>query len=163
MSLSITAGRWVTLRYRISDAQGEPIEPGERELTYLHGGYGAVLAGIERALEGHEAGHSAALQLEPEDAFGDYDASLVHLAPRAGFPDDLEEGMGFQKVPGMPELDHDGHVYIATEFTEDTVVLDGNHPLAGLALRFELRVISVAEASEEDIERERRLAEDEAD
>ena len=63
----------------------------------------------------------------------------------------------------MPELDDDGHVYIATEFTEDTVVLDGNHPLAGLALRFELRVISVGEASEEDIERERRLAEDEAD
>jgi FKBP-type peptidyl-prolyl cis-trans isomerase SlyD len=54
-------------------------------------------------------------------------------------------------------------VYIATEFTEDTVVLDGNHPLAGLALRFELRVISVSEASEADIERERRLAEDDAD
>ena len=163
MSLSIAAGRWVTLRYRISDAQGEPIESGERELTYLHGGYGAVLPGIEQALEGQVAGHAAALALEPEDAFGDYDASLVHLAPRTGFPADLETGMGFQKVPGLPELDGDGRVYIATDFTDDTVVLDGNHPLAGMALRFEIRVISVAEASEEDIERERRMADDSDD
>jgi len=160
MSMTIAAGRWVTLRYRIRDAQGEAIEAGERELTYLHGGYGAVLPGIEQALEGHAAGHATTLDLEPEDAFGDYDASLVHLAPRAGFPDDLEAGMGFQKVPGMPELDGDGNVYIATEFTDDTVVLDGNHPLAGMALRFELKVMSVAQASDEDIERERLLAED---
>jgi FKBP-type peptidyl-prolyl cis-trans isomerase SlyD len=162
MSMTIAAGRWVTLRYRIRDAQGEPIEAGERELTYLHGGYGAVLPGIEQALEGYGAGHAATVDLEPEDAFGDYDASLVHLAPRAGFPDDLEAGMGFQKVPGMPELDGDGNVYIATEFTDDTVVLDGNHPLAGMALRFELTVMSVAQATDEDIERERLLAEDDA-
>lgn len=160
MSMTIAAGRWVTLRYRISDAQGEPIETGERELTYLHGGYGAVLPGIEHALEGHGAGHAATVELEPENAFGDYDVSLVHLAPRAGFPDDLEAGMGFQKVPGMPELDGDGNVYIATEFTDDTVVLDGNHPLAGMALRFELKVMSVAQATDEEIERERLLAED---
>lgn len=160
MSMPIAAGCWVTLRYRISDATGEAIESGERELTYLHGGYGAVLPKIEQALEGRLAGESAMLHLEPDDAFGDYDASLVHLAPRAGFPDDLEAGMGFQQVPGMPELSEDGRVYIATEFTDDTVVLDGNHPLAGMALRFEVRVLSVAEASEEDIEREAALAED---
>ncbi len=155
MSLEISVNRWVTLRYRISDAQGEPIESGERELTYLHGGYGAVLPKIEAALDGQSEGCSLMLHLEPDDAFGDYDAELVHLAPREHFPDDLESGMGFEGIPGEPD---DGRVYIATDFTEDTVVLDGNHPLAGMALRFEIRVLSVSPASDEDIERELRTA-----
>ena len=151
MSLEISTNRWVTLRYRISDAQGEPVEAGERELTYLHGGYGAVLPKIEASLEGAQTGFSVTVHLEPEDAFGDYDADLVHLAPRDRFPDDLEEGMGFEGIPGEAD---DGRVYIATDFTEDVVVLDGNHPLAGMALRFEIRVLSVSAASDEDIERE---------
>ena len=157
MSLEVAANRWVTVRYRISDAQGEPVESGERELTYLHGGYGAVLPRVEDALTGQQAGYSATLHLEPEDAFGDYDAQWVQLAPRERFPEDLEVGMGFQGIPGEEE---DDRVYIATDFTEDTVVLDGNHPLAGMALRFEVRVVSVSEASDEDIERERRMSED---
>lgn len=157
MSLAIAVNRWVTLRYRISDAQGEPVEEGERELTYLHGGYGAVLPRIESALEGHTEGGAVSVYLEPEDAFGDYDAELVHLASRDHFPEDLEAGMGFQGLPGEPD---DGRVYIATDLTDDTVVLDGNHPLAGMALRFEIRVLKVAQASEEDIEREAKLADD---
>lgn len=156
MSLEVAEGCWVKLRYRIRDAQGEEIESGERELTYLHGGFGAVLQGIEDAIEGQPSGFSTTIHLEPEDAFGDYDADLVHLAPRGAFPDNLEPGMGFQGIPGQED---DGHVYIATEFTDETVVLDGNHPLAGLALRFELRVIEVSQATEEEIERERRLSE----
>ncbi len=156
MSLEVAEGCWVKLRYRIRDAQGEEIESGERELTYLHGGFGAVLQGIEDAIEGQPSGFSTTIHLEPEDAFGDYDADLVHLAPREAFLDKLEPGMGFQGIPGQED---DGRVYIATEFTDETVVLDGNHPLAGMALRFELRVIEVSQASEEEIERERRLSE----
>lgn len=157
MLLEVAIHRWVTLRYRISDAQGEPVEAGERELTYLHGGYGAVLPRIEAALEGQTEGSTVNVYLEPEDAFGDYDAELVHLASRDHFPADLEAGMGFQGLPGVPD---DDRVYIATDLTDDTVVLDGNHPLAGMALRFELRIMKVAEASEEDIEREAKLADD---
>ena len=160
MSLEVSVNRWVKLRYRISDAQGEPIEAGERELTYLHGGYGAVLPRVEAALEGRAEGYELNLHLEPEDAFGDYDAELVHLASREHFPEDLEPGMGFQGLPGEPD---DGRVYIATDLTEDTVVLDGNHPLAGMALRFEIRILSVSEASPEDIEREARLADSDSD
>jgi FKBP-type peptidyl-prolyl cis-trans isomerase SlyD len=159
MSLEVAVNRWVTLRYRISDAQGEPVEAGERELTYLHGGYGAVLPRIEAALEGQIEGREVSLYLEPEDAFGDYDADLVHLASREHFPEDLQAGMGFQGLPGEPD---DGRVYIATDLAEDTVVLDGNHPLAGMALRFEIRVIKVALATPEDIEREAHLADDDS-
>ena len=150
MSLDVAEGCWVKLRYRIRDAQGEEIESGERELTYLHGGFGAVLQGIEDAIEGQQAGFATTVHLEPEDAFGDYDADLVHLAPRESFPENLEPGMGFQGIPGQED---DGRVYIATEFTDDTVVLDGNHPLAGIAIRLHLRVQGVREATEDEIGR----------
>ena len=155
MAEVVTAGMWVELRYRVTDAQGEPIEPDERSLTYLHGGFGAVFPRLEAALEGQSAGFSTTVQLEPEDSFGDYDASLVHLAERAHFPFELEAGMGFQGIPGVPD---DGRVYVATDFTEDTVVLDGNHPLAGMALRYHLRVMSIKAASAEEIDRESLMA-----
>ena len=160
MSEVVSAGMWVELRYRVTDAQGEPIEPDERGLTYLHGGFGSVFARLEAALEGQSAGFSTTVHLEPEDTFGDYDASLVHLASREHFPEHLESGMGFQGVPGVPD---DGRIYVATDFTEDTVVLDGNHPLAGMALRFQLRIVSMKPASEEEIDRESLLTDSDRD
>ncbi len=157
MSLEIAEGRWVRLRYRIRDAQGEAIEAQERELTYLHGGHGAVLPAIEARLAGERAGSQLKLHLEPDDAFGDYDAERVHVVDRTLFPEDLETGMSFQGLPGQPD---DGCIYTATDFTEEVVVLDGNHPLAGIALRFEITVVDVTEASAEEIERERQLADE---
>jgi len=155
MTPTVGPDRWVTLRYRLFDARGEPVEPGERELTYLHGGYGAVFARIEAALEGKGAGEEVAVYLEPQESFGDYDPELVRLAPRDLFPDELEVGMSFDAVPGEQA---DDLIHIVTDFSDDTVVLDANHPLAGMGLRFELRVLDVREASAEEIEREREAA-----
>lgn len=155
MSLTIATDRWVQLRYRLFDAQGQPVEEGERELTYLHGGYGAVFERIEAALEGRAAGETLSVHLEPEESFGEYDAELLRLAPRHLFPDDLEAGMAFEGVPGEPG---DGRIHIVTDIADDTVVLDANHPLAGMGLRFDLRVLDVREASDEEIEQERRAA-----
>lgn len=146
---------WVTVEYRLYDSQGEPLEPSERELTYLQGGYGAVFARVEQALEGHEVGYEAVLHLEPEDSFGDYDPELVRLAARSDFPEALEVGMTFEGAPGD---DGEGGLFTVTDFTDETVVLDGNHPLAGMSLRFELRVIDVREATAEEVERERAAA-----
>lgn len=148
---------WVTVRYRIFDAQGEAIESVERELSYLHGGYGAVFPLIEAALAGQEVGHATTVWLEPEDSFGDYDAELVRLADRADFPEALEVGMTFEGAPGDAE---DAGLYTVTDFTDEAVVLDGNHPLAGMALRFELSVTGVRPATEDEIERERGLADE---
>ncbi|MCL4184791.1 MAG: peptidylprolyl isomerase [Burkholderiaceae bacterium] len=153
MTSVVRPGCWVRLHYRLFDAQGEPIEPGERELTYLHGGHGTVFARIESALEGRAAGEALSVYLEPQDSFGDYDAALVRLAPRERFPDELEVGMAFEGVPGEAP---DGLIHTVTDFTDDTVVLDANHPLAGMALRFELRVLEVRAATDEEIEHERR-------
>ncbi len=148
---------WVTVRYRLFDSLGEALEPMERELTYLQGGYGAVFPGIEAALAGHDVGYATRVHLEPEDSFGDYDAELVRLAPRARFPDDLEVGMTFEGVPG--EDDGDDRLYIVTDMSDEAVVLDANHPLAGMSLRFDLKVVDVRAASAAEIEHERALAE----
>ena len=149
---------WVTVRYRLFDALGDALEPTERELTYLQGGYGSVFPGIEAALAGHGVGYVTRVHLEPEDSFGDYDAELVRLAPRAQFPDDLEVGMTFEGVPG--EDDGDDMLYIVTDMTDEAVVLDANHPLAGMSLRFDIRVVDLRAASAEEIARERALADE---
>ncbi len=151
---------WIRVRYRLFDAQGEAIEAGEREWTYLHGGYGAVFARVEQALDDAQVGDTRSVRLEPVDAFGEYDAALVQLASRDRFPAALERGMSFEGIPGDQA---DGRIHIVTDFTDDTVVLDANHPLAGLALRFELQVLEVRPATEEEIEEERRRAEAAAD
>ena len=153
---------WVTVRYRLFDAQGDALEPMERELTYLQGGYGSVFPAIEQALAGHGSGYGTSVHLEPEDSFGDYDPELVRLAPRSRFPDELEVGMTFEGVPGEADEqadEDDGLIYIVTDISDEAVVLDANHPLAGMALRFDLRVVGVRAASEEEIARERALAE----
>lgn len=144
---------WVTVRYRLYDSQGEALEEGEREWTYLHGGYGAVFPKIEQALVGRSVGDTASLYLEPEDTFGDYDASLLKVVPRVGFPPVLEPGMTFEAVPGEAP---DGELYTVTDFTEDAVVLDANHPLAGMALRFDLEIEDLREATGEEVDEERR-------
>jgi FKBP-type peptidyl-prolyl cis-trans isomerase SlyD len=152
---------WVTVRYRLFDSLGDALEPTERELTYLQGGYGTVFPSIEEALAGHGVGYATRVHLEPEDSFGDYDPELVRLAARAQFPDDLEVGMTFEGVPGEDdEDDEEDRLYIVTDMTEEAVVLDANHPLAGMSLRFDIRVVDVREASAEEIERERALVED---
>jgi FKBP-type peptidyl-prolyl cis-trans isomerase SlyD len=149
---------WVTVRYRLFDSQGEALEEGEREWTYLHGGYGAVFAKIETALAGQSVGYTTSLYLEPDDTFGDYDAERLKIAPRSLFPPALEPGMTFENVPGEPS---DGELYTVTDLTDDAVVLDGNHPLAGMALRFDLEIEDVHAATPEEVESERLRAETE--
>lgn len=139
---------WVTVHYRLFDSNGEPVESGEREITYLHGGHGAIFDALEQALDGKAVGDEVSVYLQPEDTFGDYDAELLRLVPRAQMPAELEPGMTFEGVPGE---EADGQLYIATDVTDEAVVLDGNHPLAGLALRFALEIVDLREASAEEI------------
>ena len=147
---------WVTVRYRLYDAQGDEVEPGERELTYMQGGYGAVFEDIERALAGHEIGFTTSVRLEPEDSFGDYEPQLVRLVPRTQLPAELEVGMTFEGVPG--DLDEEEGLYIVTDFTDEVAVLDGNHPLAGMALRFDLELVDVRAATDDEVAAERASA-----
>jgi FKBP-type peptidyl-prolyl cis-trans isomerase SlyD len=157
--MQIAENVWVTVRYRLYDSQGEALEEGEREWTYLHGGYGSVFPKVEARLLGQRVGYTTTLYLEPEDTFGDYDASLLRIAPREGFPAALEAGMTFESVPGEAP---DGELYTVTDLTEDAVVLDGNHPLAGMAIRFELEIEDLRAATDEEIAAERERTDAEA-
>ena len=149
---AVAPGQWVHLRYRIFDSTGAALEDVPREITYLHGGHGELLAALETALEGREAGESVSAYLEPDAAYGQYDAERIVLVPRAQLPETLEAGMTFEGIPGEAP---DGRLYVATDITDDVVVLDANHPLAGIAVRFELEILAVRPASAEEIAAER--------
>ena len=164
--MQIEDDTWVTVRYRLYDAQGEALEPDERELTYLQGGYGAVFPRVEEALAGQAIGFQTTVHLEPEDGFGEYDADLLRIAPRSAFPAALELGMTFEGIPGEGDEDDDDDedgLFTVTDITDEAVVLDGNHPLAGMALRFELQVVDVREATDEEVAAERAALEEDDD
>ncbi|MBS1170772.1 MAG: FKBP-type peptidyl-prolyl cis-trans isomerase SlyD [Burkholderiaceae bacterium] len=150
--MKISKNTVVTVQYVLRDAQNNVIEEDADPIVYLHGGYENTLPAIEEALEGREAGFSVEIQVEPEDAFGEYDPELVRLEERGKLPTPLEVGMQFEGVPEQVATDSDSIIFVVTDIAEDKVVLDGNHPLAGIALRFELSVIEVRAASDDEIE-----------
>lgn len=141
----------VTVEYSMSDAQGNLIEDGQDPMVYLHGGYENTLPKIEEELNGKEVGYNNTIQLEPEDAFGDYDAELVKMEERSALPTPLEVGMQFEGTPDDEDEDGDSLIFTVTDIIEDKVMLDGNHPLAGMALRFTLNVTDVRAATDEEI------------
>lgn len=144
----------VTVEYVLSDAQGSVIEQGNEPMVYLHGGYETTLPKIEEALDGQELGYRTEIQLEPEDAFGDYDAQLVKVEPRSRLPSPLEVGMQFEGIPDGDDESEGDLIFTVTDIADDKVVLDGNHPLAGIALRFDLHVTEIRAATEEEIKHE---------
>lgn len=127
----------------LSDAQNVALaEPSE--VSYVHGRYGQLFDKLEQALEGRQAGDRVQLQLEPEDAFGEYDAGLMRLEKTERYGEGLALGM---------EIEEDGRLYRVTDLAGGSVVLDANHPLAGMALRFSVVILSVRAATEEELSR----------
>ncbi len=143
----------VSLTWTLQDTLGSLIDELKDPVEFFYGG-DDLLAKVEEALADKEAGYTTSLHLEPEHAFGDYDSALVFFEPRAVFQQAVEVGMQFDGPPpgstttGMPE----DAIYTVTEVYPEHVVLDGNHPLAGIALRLELVVVDVRPATEEEIE-----------
>jgi FKBP-type peptidyl-prolyl cis-trans isomerase SlyD len=143
----------VTLTWTLSDAQNRPIDALKEPTEFFFGGQD-LLPKVEEALLGQEAGHEAHLHLEPEHAFGDYDSQLVCFEDRKLFPEGIEEGMQVEGLPPgavTPDMPADT-IFVITEIYPSHVVLDGNHPLAGLALRIALKVLDVRDATDEEIE-----------
>jgi FKBP-type peptidyl-prolyl cis-trans isomerase SlyD len=138
----------VALTYELYDADDQLIEKTEVPVEYLHGGYQGIFPLVERALAGKAVGDAFSVRLEPDDAFGEYDAELVHLEPRGKFPDNLAVGMQFE---GEGQESGETVVYTVTDISGDTVVVDGNHPLAGKTLRFDCTVTAVRAATSEEI------------
>jgi FKBP-type peptidyl-prolyl cis-trans isomerase SlyD len=151
--MEITSQCVVALTWTLKDTLGEELDRLEEPVEFLVGGKD-LLGKIEEALQGHEPGDQVDLHLEPEDAFGDYDEQLVFLEPRDLFPAEVEEGMTYEGLPpGATSQDAPADVFLTvTEVYPEHVVLDGNHPLAGIALRLHLKVEGVREPTDDEIE-----------
>lgn len=145
----------VTLKYRVTDSDGEVVDAGNMPLNYLHGGYRGIFQNIEQALEGKEVGASIEVKLQPEDAFGEYDADLVTVEPRSLFPENIEVGMQFERAgeggDGDDDEEEEDMLFTITDIANDKVVVDGNHPLAGAALVFACTVIEVRTATPDEV------------
>ena len=137
----------VSLRFKVSELTGKVVEESKEPMVYLHGGYGNTLPKLEEALDGQLPGYEIKLDLQPEDAFGVRDDSLLRALPKTQFPPGVKLG---GQLEGRGD---DGQVQIFTvmKIKGDTVLLDGNHPLAGKALRFDVKVLEVRIASDEEI------------
>lgn len=138
----------VSLDYELIDSDGDLIEKTESPISYLHGGYQGIFPLVEQALDGKDVGHQCKIELRPEDAFGEYEAELLHVEPRGMFPVNAEIGMQFE---GDAEDSNDHVVYTITDIADDKVVIDGNHPLAGQALIFSCTVKDVRAATSEEL------------
>jgi FKBP-type peptidyl-prolyl cis-trans isomerase SlyD len=149
--MTIQQAKVVTMHYHLTNAQGEVLDSsrGSEPLTYLHG-VGNLIPGLEHALTGLDVGMSKTVQVEPSKGYGEYDEGLVEALPRqdlAGI-EDLQVGMQLQAQSD------DGHTMIVRvmDIYDDTVVVDGNHPLAGVTLTFEVDIMAVREATAEELE-----------
>jgi FKBP-type peptidyl-prolyl cis-trans isomerase SlyD len=145
--MKIDHGALVSLDVTMYDAQGNQLEHSEEPLVYL-AGHDDVFPLVEEALAGKEAGARVALQLEPEEAFGDYDPELVLLMPLEDLGEGVEVGM---RVEGDDGEVASGRIFTITDIAEGMAVLDGNHPLAGFALRFDITVLDVRAATPEEL------------
>ena len=151
--MEITKQCVVALTWTLKDTLGEELDVLDEPVEFLVGGQD-LLEKVQEALQGHCAGDKLDLHLEPEEAFGDFNDQLLFLEPRALFPKELEEGLTFEgsalPVGTNPALPKDA-IYVVTDIYPEHVVLDGNHPLAGIAIRLHLKVIAVREATLDEI------------
>lgn len=138
----------VALSYELFDTDGNVIEKTNEPIEYLHGGYDGIFPLVERELDGKTAGDTCRVRLEPDDAFGEYDAELVHVETRDKFPENVAVGMQFE---GRSNNSGETLVYTVTDIADDKVVVDGNHPLAGRALDFACTVSAVRSATDEEV------------
>jgi FKBP-type peptidyl-prolyl cis-trans isomerase SlyD len=151
--MQVTPQCVVALTWTLKDTLGEVLDELKDPVEFLVGG-NDLLAKIEQALQGHVRGDRVDLHLEPEQAFGEYDEKLVFLEERKLFPAELEEGMTLEQLPpGATASAPRGTLYTVTEIYPVHVVIDGNHPLAGIAIRLQIRVEGVREATEEEVGR----------
>lgn len=139
----------VKFNYTLTNSEGEVLDQsGSEPLAYLHGHHN-IIPGLEAEMAGKSAGDKFTATIAPEDAYGEYIAEAVQEVPRSNFQgvDNIAVGMQFQSMTD------DGHAMIVTvkEVNDDSIIVDGNHPLAGVTLTFDVEVVEVREATSEEL------------
>ena len=148
--MEIAADRVVLMHYTLKDVGGSVIDSsaGGEPLAYIQG-HGNLVSGLEKALEGKQDGDRVVVSVAPADGYGVHDAALIQRVPKRSLQDsgEIKKGMQFQgqTADGM-------RLFTVTSMVSDMVTLDGNHPLADKTLNFDVEVVSVREATEEELE-----------
>ena len=148
--MTIQNNKVVTMHYHLTNADGEVLDSsrGSEPLSYLHGA-GHIVPGLERALTSLDVGATTTVQLAPIEAYGEYNADMVQHVPQEALAgiDDLEIGMQLQAQ------DPNGQTFVVyvTEIRDDVIVVDANHPLAGVDLTFDIEIVAVRDATEEEL------------
>lgn len=148
MTVAIAKNSVVSLNYELLDADGALIERTEEPISYLHGGYDGIFPLVEEALHGKLVGDTLSVRMEPDDAFGEYDAELIRIEPRNLFPGNVKVGMQFE---GSSQGSGHATLYTVTDVTGDKVVVDANHPLAGKTVEFKCTITAVRDATAEEV------------
>ncbi len=146
--MQIAKNTVVTIHYRMFDSEGKLLDQTEEPIVYLHGGYDNILPLVEEALHGRGVGDSVEVLMQPEDAFGEYESELVRVEEKSVFPQEVEVGMVFEADdPATGDI----MFFRVTEIDGNKVVVDGNHPFAGMAIKFVANVEGVRAANDEEI------------
>ena len=139
----------VSINYTLKDEKGEVLDAsdGRDPLDYIHG-TGQIIPGLESELEGKATGDDFSVVIEPDQGYGSYDESLINEVPKSEFEtsDEIEIGMQFRVGAEGGTV-----IMVVAAIGDETVTLDGNHPLAGVTLSFDVSVAGVREATEEEM------------
>lgn len=141
----------VSIDYTLKGKDGQLIDATTKEdgpLVYLHG-YGNLIQGLETKLEGRSVDETISVIVSPEDAYGLREDNLIDDVPRGNFPQPEELEIGSQIVA---ETDDGEALFTVIELSENSVKLDGNHPLAGMELHFFVKIKSIRAATQDEIE-----------
>jgi FKBP-type peptidyl-prolyl cis-trans isomerase SlyD len=149
LTMQIADDRVVLIHYTLTNDAGETIDSsaGRDPLAYLHG-RGNLISGLESKLAGRVAGDKLKVRIPPGEGYGHVDPALTQTVPRSAFPKDAElsVGMRFQT-----QSDRGSQVVVVNEVSDESVSVDGNHPLAGQHLNFAVEITEVREASDEEL------------
>ncbi len=146
--MSIQKNSAVSLQYEMYDADDQLIDKSEEPLMYLHGGYDGIFPLVEEALHEKNIGDVIDITLSPDDAFGEQTPELIRIEDIKVFPVEVEIGMMFEADD--PETG-ETLIYRITDIADGKAIVDANHPLAGMKIRFKATVEDVREASAEEI------------
>lgn len=147
--MSISKHKVVEIHYQLKDRDGDIIDSsrGQAPLAYIHG-IGNIIPGLEKELEGKNTGDSLKAVIKPEDAYGIYEEKLVHKVPMSNFKDKSQIKVDAQF---RVELEDGPRLATITQIENDEVTVDMNHPLAGEELHFEVEVLTIRDATAEEI------------
>ena len=146
--MQIAMNTVVTMTYELKDADGNVLESSTDPVAYLHGGYDNIFPKVEEAMHGKNVGDVVIVDLQPLDAFGEYDEELVQIEPASAFPStELEIGMQFEGEDPTGDV----VLYTVTDIADGKVVVDGNHPWAGERVVFTATITGVREANKEEV------------